>query len=179
MALLASWFAQYRDDASTDARLSLIQALNRLPRCFNQVLEARQQCKVAAQRIFRAHDAHIVGRGFGEPIAHEGAMVMALLAQINAEGYSLGSFRSSMLSLLPDTRIAATRTPVIVLILSDEEPEQMRNAAELANARGAYTIIITDDEKYAEGVSDMVFKVPHNGALTALNAIVPLQVCLL
>ena len=42
-------------------------------------------------------------------------------------------------------------------------------------ARGAELIIITDKPSLAEGLSDNPLIIPHNGPLTALGAVLPLQ----
>ncbi len=42
-------------------------------------------------------------------------------------------------------------------------------------ARGADVIIITDDPNLAEGLCDDPIVVPRNGPLTALGAVLPLQ----
>lgn len=42
-------------------------------------------------------------------------------------------------------------------------------------ARGAHTIIVTDNEKIAEHIADDVILIPENGPLTALLGVVPLQ----
>lgn len=42
-------------------------------------------------------------------------------------------------------------------------------------ARGADLIIITDNKKLADGLDDDPIVIPSNGPLTALGAVVPLQ----
>jgi glucosamine--fructose-6-phosphate aminotransferase (isomerizing) len=42
-------------------------------------------------------------------------------------------------------------------------------------ARGAKLIIITDKESLAEGLDDDPIVIPSNGPLTALGAVLPLQ----
>jgi glucosamine--fructose-6-phosphate aminotransferase (isomerizing) len=51
----------------------------------------------------------------------------------------------------------------------------MKTAAEEVRARGAYTIVITDNAKMVENCADDIITIPNNGALTALLAIIPLQ----
>ena len=66
-------------------------------------------------------------------------------------------------------------TPIILLIFDDEHANHMRTCAEEVKARGADLIIITDNEDLAEGLSDNPIVIPSNGPLTALGAVLPLQ----
>jgi glucosamine--fructose-6-phosphate aminotransferase (isomerizing) len=51
----------------------------------------------------------------------------------------------------------------------------MRTAAEEVKARGAQLIIITDKKSLANGLDDDPIIIPSNGPLTALGAVLPLQ----
>lgn len=62
-----------------------------------------------------------------------------------------------------------------MLILDDQHAHHMRIAAEETKARGADLIIITDNANLAEGLFDDPLVIPNNGALTALGALLPLQ----
>lgn len=66
-------------------------------------------------------------------------------------------------------------TPIIMLVLDDDHAERMRIAAEEVKARGARVFIITDNPKLAEGIDDDPIIIPSNGPLTALIAVLPLQ----
>ena len=62
-----------------------------------------------------------------------------------------------------------------MLIFDDQHAHHMRTAAEEVKARGADVIIITDKASLAEGLDDDPILVPSNGPLTALGAVLPLQ----
>ena len=68
-------------------------------------------------------------------------------------------------------------TPIILIILNDEHAKTMRTAAEEVKARGADVIIITDEQTLAKGLTaeENVIVIPNNGPLTALLAVLPLQ----
>lgn len=125
--------------------------------------------------MFNARHCFVLGHSLAEPVAQEGALLLTGLSHINAEGCSPGALRHGTMSLVEGSGGKFGRTPVILLILSTDNPDVVRSAAQQVRASGAYTIVITDDAKYAEGVADTVITIPTNGMLTALNAIVPLQ----
>merc|ERR1740120_499198 len=66
-------------------------------------------------------------------------------------------------------------TPIVMLVLDDMHAHHMRTACEEVKARGAELIVITDNKKLADGRCDDPIVIPSNGPLTALGAVVPLQ----
>ena len=66
-------------------------------------------------------------------------------------------------------------TPIIMLILDDCHAHHMRTAAEEVKARGANVIIITDKKELAEGLDSNPIVIPSNGPMTALGAVMPIQ----
>ena len=62
-----------------------------------------------------------------------------------------------------------------MLILDDQHAQHMRTAAEETKARGAEVIIITDKPELARDLDDNPIVIPNNGPLTALGAVLPLQ----
>ena len=65
--------------------------------------------------------------------------------------------------------------PQIMLIFDDDHAHHMRTAAEEVKARGADVIIITDKKSLADGLDDDPLVIPSNGPLTALGAVLPIQ----
>lgn len=111
----------------------------------------------------------VLGKGFAEPVAMEGALKIKEITYIHAEGYSGGALKHGPFALLEEG------TPIVMVILDDEHALKMRIACEQVEARGADTIIITNKRHLADGLKGEVIKVPDNGALTALLATIPLQ----
>ena len=114
-------------------------------------------------------------KGFGEPVAYEGALKIKEMCYLHAEGYSGGALKHGPFALIEDNNGAFGATPIILLILDDEHAHHMRTCAEEVKARGAEVIIITDKASLAEGLCDNPLIVPSNGPLTALGAVLPLQ----
>ena len=117
----------------------------------------------------------ILGKGFGECIAREGALKIKEITYVHAEGYSGGALKHGPFAMIEDHKGRDGATPIILLILDDEHAHHMQTAAQEVRARGAYTIVITDKRKLAEGIADEIVEIPSNGPLTALLAVVPMQ----
>ncbi|KAF0694798.1 Aste57867_14322 [Aphanomyces stellatus] len=176
--LLACWYAQHRPrngatvlDKTHAARLALLQSLQRVAPCLRASLtETRAAMKYLAPRLFAAKHCYILGHSYGDAVAKEAGQVLTRLGQLHAEGLSVGQFKHGTLSLLE-----GTQTPVILIVLGDSNPGDMLHAVEQVRASGAFTVVITDDEALVQDMADVVIPIPRNGALTALNAMVPLQ----
>lgn len=171
MALVSGWFAQNRDVSSRPPQRvdELIQSVHRLPIFAGMTLRSREKCKELADKLVDKEHLFILGKGLAEPIAMEGALKIKEITYIHAEGYSGGALKHGPFALLEEG------TPVILLVLNDKHAELMRVAAHEVRARGAYTVVITDTPKLAKGVSDFVIDIPHNGPMTALLGVIPLQ----
>jgi glucosamine--fructose-6-phosphate aminotransferase (isomerizing) len=118
----------------------------------------------------------VISLGFGEPIAMEGALKLKEVGYLHAEGYSGGALKHGPFALIEDdVNGKQGATPIIMLVLDDNHAHHMRTACEEVKARGAELIIITDKKKLAEGLDDNPIIIPSNGPLTALGAVVPLQ----
>eukprot|EP00472_Partenskyella_glossopodia_P004794 CAMPEP_0197528810 /NCGR_PEP_ID=MMETSP1318-20131121/26387_1 /TAXON_ID=552666 /ORGANISM="Partenskyella glossopodia, Strain RCC365" /LENGTH=655 /DNA_ID=CAMNT_0043084049 /DNA_START=55 /DNA_END=2022 /DNA_ORIENTATION=- len=170
LALIASWFAQNRQGLTNQQkRKELVDCLHRLPTYMGMCLPLRDQCRDLAQKLIDKDHMFILGKGLGEPIAQEGALKIKEVSYIHAEGYGGGSLKHGPFALLDEG------VPVIFLILDGPNAQHMRIAAQEVKARGAFNICITDNPHLCKGIADEVIAIPNNGPLTALLAVIPLQ----
>lgn len=124
--------------------------------------------KGPADTIFR-------GEGYGEPVAYEGALKIKEMCYLHAEGYSGGALKHGPFALIEDENGKYGATPIIMIILDDNHAHHMITAAEEVKARGAQLIIITDKPALARDLDPNPIVIPHNGPMTALGAVLPLQ----
>jgi glucosamine--fructose-6-phosphate aminotransferase (isomerizing) len=91
-------------------------------------------------------------------------------------GYSGGALKHGPFALIEsDANGKQGATPIIMLIFDDDHAHHMRTAAEEVKARGADVIIITDKKSLADGLDPDPLVIPSNGPLTALGAVLPIQ----
>ena len=147
----------------------------RLPISFGMGLKTRSQCKDIAQKLVEKEHLFVLGKGFAEAVALEGALKIKEICYLHAEGYSGGALKHGPFALIEGESGKFGRTPIIMLILDDEHAQHMRTAAEEVKARGAEIFIITDKRYLADGIDDNPIVIPTNGPLTALCAVLPLQ----
>uniref|UniRef100_F0WD17 Glutamine--fructose-6-phosphate aminotransferase [isomerizing] n=1 Tax=Albugo laibachii Nc14 TaxID=890382 RepID=F0WD17_9STRA len=176
MGLIACWFAQNRPEGNHTKMDELIQSMHRLPIAIGIALRTRQQCEQVAEILMGSEHLFVLGRGYGEPIAYEGALKIKELTYLHAEGYPGGALKHGPFALIENAKDGKNgATPIILIVLDDEHAQYMKTAALEVRARGAHTIVITDNPKMCEGISDTIISIPTNGPMTALLASVPLQ----
>jgi glucosamine--fructose-6-phosphate aminotransferase (isomerizing) len=72
-----------------------------------------------------------VAKGFGEPIAYEGALKIKEMSYLHAEGYSGGALKHGPFALIDDNNSGKFGpTPIIMLVLDDQHAHHMRTACE-------------------------------------------------
>jgi len=181
LALISLWFKELKDKVngitqpSAEAEL-LKESLMRLPICCGMALKNRDQCRAVAERLDGKEHCFILGKGFGEPVAMEGALKIKEMCYLHAEGYSGGALKHGPFALIEnDENGKQGATPIIMLILDDNHAHHMRTAAEEVRARGADVIVITDNEDLADGIDENPILIPSNGPMTALGAVLPIQ----
>jgi glucosamine--fructose-6-phosphate aminotransferase (isomerizing) len=179
MALIAIWFRQTRDKLEglrpSVETMRLKEALMRLPISFGMALKTREQCKGIAESLKDKEHCFVLGKGYGEPVAYEGALKIKEMCYLHAEGYSGGALKHGPFALIEGENGRFGATPIIMIILDDNHAHHMRTAAEEVKARGAELIIITDKLELARDLDAHTIVIPSNGPLTALGAVLPLQ----
>eukprot|EP00521_Asterionellopsis_glacialis_P009043 CAMPEP_0195281384 /NCGR_PEP_ID=MMETSP0707-20130614/714_1 /TAXON_ID=33640 /ORGANISM="Asterionellopsis glacialis, Strain CCMP134" /LENGTH=722 /DNA_ID=CAMNT_0040340265 /DNA_START=73 /DNA_END=2241 /DNA_ORIENTATION=+ len=180
LALIALWFRQARDKLEGRTRPSvetsrLKEALMRLPITFGMAIKTRDQCAEIAKKLVDKEHCFVLGKGYGEPVAMEGALKIKEMCYLHAEGYSGGALKHGPFALIEDETGKFGATPIVMIILDDQHAHHMRTAAEEVKARGAEVIIITDKPSLARDLDENPIVIPSNGPMTALGAVLPMQ----
>ena len=181
LALIALWFRELKDrvsgvhEHSVEGQL-LKDSLMRLPICCGMAPKNREQCRRIAERLNGKDHCFLLGKGYGEAVAYEGALKIKEMCYLHAEGYSGGALKHGPFALIESNENGKLgATPIIMLILDDSHAHHMRTAAEEVKARGADVIVITDKAELADGIDADPLIIPSNGPMTALTAVLPIQ----
>jgi len=133
LALIALWFRQTRDllegrrNSVDTARMK--EALMRLPISFGMALKLRDQCRDIAKRLDPKEHCFVLGKGYSEPIAIEGALKIKEIGYLHAEGSSGGALKHGPFALIESDKTGRFgATPIILLILDDQHAQLMRTA---------------------------------------------------
>lgn len=134
IALIALWFRQYNEFLAGAKSVEvdrLKDALLRLPISFGMALKSRENCRKVAERLKGKDHCFVLGKGFAEPIAYEGAMKIKEMTYMHAEGYSGGALKHGPFAMIDDEKSGRCgATPVIMIVLDDQHAHHMRTACE-------------------------------------------------
>lgn len=180
MSLLAYWFREVREEREGlkphPMKAELYEALQRVPIHVGMVSSmAHQRAREIAEIMKDKEHCFVLGKGLAEPIAREGALKIKEISYVHAEAYSGGALKHGPFALIEGEDGKNGATPVIFIILDDEHADLNRIAAEEVKARGGQVFVITDNPHLARGIDPKPLVIPSNSVLTALTAIVPMQ----
>eukprot|EP01130_Rhizamoeba_saxonica_P014122 TRINITY_DN6121_c0_g2_i2.p1 TRINITY_DN6121_c0_g2~~TRINITY_DN6121_c0_g2_i2.p1 ORF type:complete len:634 (-),score=111.52 TRINITY_DN6121_c0_g2_i2:1801-3702(-) len=170
LSLIAIWFANAKHKQKNNRKV-LIEALHRLPTSLGMTINSiKDECKEIAKLLVEKEHMFVLGKGASLPIAHEAALKIKEITYIHAEGYGGGALKHGPYALIDDG------TPIILFIMDDEHKNKMITVMEEVTTRNAFCIVITnlrvlDSRKHP----DIVIRIPSNGPLTYLLAIIPVQ----
>lgn len=155
-------------------------AVSDIPRtaaCLEQVHDSPLSIIIVGAQLLNSKEhCFELGKGFAESVAHEGALKIKEMCYLHAEGYSGGALKHGPFALIENDKIGRFgATPIILIILDDTHADLMRTGGEEIKACGAKIIVITDNAHLARDLDPDPVVIPSNGYLTALGAVVPLQ----
>jgi glucosamine--fructose-6-phosphate aminotransferase (isomerizing) len=148
-----------------------VEGLRRIPVQVEAILQQEGALQRAAQRFVRARSALFLGRGYGYPIALEGALKLKEISYIHAEGYAAGEMKHGPIALVePDVPCVfiATQSPVYDKVVS--------NLQEVRAREGRVFALATEGDRALASLCEEVFYVPRTANfLSPLLCAVPLQ----
>lgn len=169
--VLALYLAKARKAMPDDEVLKIARELRGLPDGIGRALESSEEIKNAAERFATCGNFLFLGRGFGLPVALEGALKLKEISYIHAEGYAAGEMKHGPIALIDES------CPVVVVATEGRTYEKVMSNVQEVRARGASVIAVASEgneeiNRYAEHV----FFVPRTSEeLSAAVAVVPLQ----
>mmetsp|Transcript_31493 Transcript_31493/g.31191 ORF Transcript_31493/g.31191 Transcript_31493/m.31191 type:complete len:345 (-) Transcript_31493:8-1042(-) len=172
LAEIALWLSAQSKPEDFAKRQVLVNCLLKFPMQIGSVIaQTKEPIKELAAELIHDHHMFILGRGLAESIAKEGALKIKELTRLHAEGYPGGALKHGPFALINEG------TPIILIILNDEHKELMNLALAEVTGRGARAIVITSNPDLITSSKPpyKVIKIEESGPLTALLAIIPMQ----
>jgi glucosamine--fructose-6-phosphate aminotransferase (isomerizing) len=170
--LIALKLAAIRGTMSAPQLREAARELRRLPRLVEQALGLWSHVEAIARRRMHARDFLFLGRGYGFPVALEGALKLKEISYIHAEGYPAGEMKHGPIALIDEN------VPVVIVANQKSVYAKLVSNAEEARARGGVVIaVVEENDTEAERFADEIIRVPEigNEALSAVLATIPLQ----
>jgi len=156
--------------AEADARM-IIDELLRLPQNIEKTLANSNKVKKLSEIYKEKPDFLFLGRGFGLPIALEGALKLKEISYIHAEGCAAGEMKHGPIALID------ADCPVVAIANRSATYDKVRSNIEEVKARGAdiISVLSEGDESLKEHSSTFIEVPAVIEALSPVTTIVPLQ----
>jgi len=173
LTLVALRIASARGTAEPSRVSTLALALGRISELLEEMLNAGISDRVADIAAGHRDAKRIIclGRGFGLPLAYEGALKLKEVAYVDAHGYPAGELKHGPLALVEDG------TPVIALVRRGELREKMlSNMTEVVTRGGSVIAITTQGDSSADTIARHTIALPDTPEeLTPVICAIPLQ----
>ncbi len=171
LVLLAAAMARQRGRLPADLEQQLVEELRAMPDKAERALELAEPATELARRYVNSRGFMFVGRGYGYPVALEGALKLKEVSYVHAEGYAAGELKHGPISLL-DAEVplvaVATRSAVQEKLISNVMEGRARDARVLA-------VGTEGDEALREYADDILWVPDTIEQLSPVLAVIPLQ----
>ncbi len=171
LTLLAIQIARQRGTI-TDSRFhQLLSELEAIPAKVETALKTNDQLKKLAEKFKDASNALYLGRGYGFPVALEGALKLKEISYIHAEGYPAAEMKHGPIALIDEAM------PVVVIATKNETYEKVvSNIQEVKARKGIVIAIVTEGDEAVRGMADYCIEIPEcDDVLVPLLSVIPLQ----
>jgi len=157
LTLVSVALATKRGALDGDAGASILADLAAIPDAIRTALavEPAVEALVDALDITDVRSMFFIGRGFGYPVALEGALKLKEISYIHAEGYPAGELKHGPIAML-DPAI-----PVLAIATPSPVHDKVLSNIEEVRARGARTIVLAaPGDAASAAVADHLLTVP-------------------
>ncbi len=168
--LLAIGAGRRRGLSEARAR-ELVRGLRELPLTIEEILHQEPRIIEIAASLKAARSALYLGRGYGYPVALEGALKLKEISYIHAEGYAAGEMKHGPIALIEPS------VPVVVIATQGPLYDKViGNVQEVRAREGKVIAVVTQGDRRIREMADHVIEVPAvDPIFTPIVATVPLQ----
>jgi glutamine---fructose-6-phosphate transaminase (isomerizing) len=171
LTLLALQLAYKRGTVTESRFYSLLNELEQIPGKVEQALLTNDKVKSIAAKFIDVKNFLYLGRGFGFPVALEGALKLKEISYIHAEGYPAAEMKHGPIALIDE------HMPVVVIANKNASYEKVvSNIQEVKARKGIIIAVVTEGDEVVKGLADYVIEIPRTeDILVPLVSVVPLQ----
>ena len=150
---------------------SLLTELESIPAKVEIALKTNEQVKKIAKKFKDARNFLYLGRGYGFPVALEGALKLKEISYIHAEGYPAAEMKHGPIALIDENM------PVVVIATKNPHYEKVvSNIQEVKARKGTIIAIVTEGDVDVKNMADYSIEIPETDeALVPIVSVVPLQ----
>jgi glucosamine--fructose-6-phosphate aminotransferase (isomerizing) len=149
----------------------ILNELEAIPQKVEKALQSNDKILAIAQEYKNARNFLYLGRGYGFPVALEGALKLKEISYIHAEGYPAAEMKHGPIALID------AEMPVVVIATKHGSYEKVvSNIQEVRARKGKIIAIVTEGDTQVKELADYVIEIPETDEiLVPLVSVVPLQ----
>ncbi|MGF7072414.1 glutamine--fructose-6-phosphate transaminase (isomerizing) [Mucilaginibacter sp. 3215] len=171
LTLIALYIAQHKATLTPGKLTNLLTELDTIPDKIQTLLQDNDLIEDIACKIKDAPNCLFLGRGFGFPVALEGALKLKEISYIHAEGYPAAEMKHGPIALIDE------QMPVIFIATKNSSYEKViSNIQEVKARKGIVIAIVTRGDVKVKNMADYCIEIPDaDEAFLPLLATIPLQ----
>ncbi len=171
LTALAADMGQRRGVLSPAEAAAIAAELRTIPEHVTSIMALEPQLKDLAQQYAQHPSMFFLGRGFGYPIALEGALKLKEISYIHAEGYPAGELKHGPIAMLDAS------FPVIAIATPSPTRAKVVANIEEVKARGARVIALgaAEDRELAAKAHHLIPLPVVSDPLSPFLTVIPLQ----
>ncbi|MFM9057010.1 MAG: glutamine--fructose-6-phosphate transaminase (isomerizing) [Bacteroidota bacterium] len=171
LTLLALQLAHKRGTISESRFRSILSELDSIPAKVEAALSSNDAVLRIAREFKDARNFLYLGRGYGFPVALEGALKLKEISYIHAEGYPAAEMKHGPIALIDE------EMPVVVIATKHGSYEKVvSNIQEVKARKGKIIAIVTEGDEAVKAIADYSIEIPETDEiLVPLVSAVPLQ----
>ena len=149
----------------------ILTELEGIPQKIEKALLVDEKIKKIAEKLKDKENFIYLGRGYGFPLALEGALKLKEISYIHAEGCPAAEMKHGPIALVDENM------PVVFIANQGPSYEKvMSNMMEVKARRGIIIAIITEGDKNTKGIADYPIEIPKTSDLMMpFVASIPIQ----
>lgn len=171
LTLIALLLGQKNGNLPHNTLQTLVTELNSIPSKIEQALKADPTILQIAEKFHQSTNFLYLGRGYGFPVALEGALKLKEISYIHAEGYPAAEMKHGPIALIDE------QMPVVVIATKGPSYEKViSNIQEVKARKGIVIAVVTEGDTEVSSMADYVIEIPEtHEAFVPLVATIPLQ----
>ncbi len=149
----------------------ILEELDGIPKQIEKALKEKDKIKIIAKKFKHAKNFIYLGRGYGFPLALEGALKLKEISYIHAEGYPAAEMKHGPIALVDENM------PIVFIANKGPSYEKViSNMMEIKTRKGIIIAIVTKGDKDAKKISDYSIEIPETSEIMMpFVASIPLQ----
>ncbi|MBK5285850.1 MAG: glutamine--fructose-6-phosphate transaminase (isomerizing) [Bacteroidia bacterium] len=171
LTLMALQLAHKKGTVTESRFHTLLNELEQIPAKVEQALLTNDKVKYIAEKFKDVRNFLYLGRGYGFPVALEGALKLKEISYIHAEGYPAAEMKHGPIALIDK------HMPVVVIANKNSSYEKVvSNIQEVKARKGIIIAIVTEGDDIVKNLADYVIEIPRTeDILMPLVSVIPLQ----